>query len=721
MSFGANDGVGTPTAWSYLTPNGDDVLVKGAGMTFDAAGRPTAGAATSIEIDVGNDNSAPELVITGISVAAARLDDGPDSFWRLLDGDDVILGPEVTRGASEDAFIIFGDGIAARTGATGGSDTISTGDGDVIAYGDVQKVGSLTAGAPTVDYRGGDDEILGLAGDLSQSLYGDVGYVYGGRLTGGDDNILIQSRSVGSSVAGDASSVVGRDGVVSNVVGGNDRITAGPDFRGILVGDVFTQDAFSFVQAGADTINGGNVAEFIVGDVYEMFYRTSRLIGGNDTINGGGGNDLIAGDLRRASSDSTVTGGHDVIRGGAGDDTIHGDAISAESVSAIVVGGNDRLYGEDGIDHLYGGGGGDFLDGGAGSDRLLGDEGNDQFYGGADGDALYGGAGNDLLDGGMLTDYLEGGTGNDTYFINSVADTVKEDAGSGIDTVWSTLGTTYLAANAENLSYNGVGNFTGNGNELANTITGGAGADTLNGGDGNDILIGGAGADVLNGGNGVDTASYSTASAGVDARLTGNSLNFGGDARGDTYSGVENLTGSAFQDNLLGDNLTNTLNGGAGGDNLFGLGGNDLLIGGDGSDFSLHGDAGNDVLRGGLGADHLFGGLGNDFFDFDTVADSAPGARDIVRADGGAIAFEGAGMAGGDRIDLAGIDANTIVGGNQAFVFGGTGIGRVSAVTSGTDTLIRGNTDNDAAFEFALLIEDGGVLASAYRAGDFML
>jgi len=33
---------------------------------------------------------------------------------------------------------------------------------------------------------------------------------------------------------------------------------------------------------------------------------------------------------------------------------------------------------------------------------------------------------------------------------------------------------------------------------------------------------------------------------------------------------------------------------------------------------------------------------------------------------------------------------------------------------------VRGNTDNDAPFEFELLI-DAGVLASAYRAADFVL
>ena len=43
-------------------------------------------------------------------------------------------------------------------------------------------------------------------------------------------------------------------------------------------------------------------------------------------------------------------------------------------------------------------------------------------------------------------------------------------------------------------------------------------------------------------------------------------------------------------------------------------------------------------------------------------------------------AFEGAGVAGGDLIDVSEIDANTAQAGNQAFAFGGTGIGRLSVV-----------------------------------------
>ena len=102
------------------------------------------------------------------------------------------------------------------------------------------------------------------------------------------------------------------------------------------------------------------------------------------------------------------------------------------------------------------------------------------------------------------------------------------------------------------------------GNDLLN---GGGGADTLDGGDGNDTLIGGAGADALIGGAGNDTAVHADATAGVTADLAKSSLN-SGDAAGDTYSGIENLTGSAFNDRLIGDANANVFDGGAGNDTV---------------------------------------------------------------------------------------------------------------------------------------------------------
>ena len=49
-------------------------------------------------------------------------------------------------------------------------------------------------------------------------------------------------------------------------------------------------------------------------------------------------------------------------------------------------------------------------------------------------------------------------------------------------------------------------------------------------------------------------------------------------------TGIENLTGSDFDDVLLGDAGANTIDGGAGSDVLSGEGGSDVLIGGAGFD-----------------------------------------------------------------------------------------------------------------------------------------
>src|SRR3546814_4359380 len=77
--------------------------------------------------------------------------------------------------------------------------------------------------------------------------------------------------------------------------------------------------------------------------------------------------------------------------------------------------------------------------------------------------------------------------------------------------------------------------------------------------------------------------SYAGSAAGVTVNLaTGTGT--GGDAQGDTLSGIENLTGSDNDDVLTGDAGANVLDGGAGNDILTGGGGADTLIGGAGTD-----------------------------------------------------------------------------------------------------------------------------------------
>src|SRR5258706_15697760 len=91
----------------------------------------------------------------------------------------------------------------------------------------------------------------------------------------------------------------------------------------------------------------------------------------------------------------------------------------------------------------------------------------------------------------------------------------------------------------------------------------------LGGGAGNDTLDGGAGDDTLDGGAGTDTASYGSAGSGVTVSLAIAGAQNTVGAGSDTLIGLENLTGSSFNDVLTGDAGANVLDGGAGTDTAF--------------------------------------------------------------------------------------------------------------------------------------------------------
>lgn len=361
----------------------------------------------------------------------------------------------------------------------------------------------------------------------------------------------------------------------------------------------------------------------------------------------------------------------------------------------------------------------------------------------------------DRLDGGGGADIMDGGNGNDIYVVDNVRDTAEEannTVAGGIDivnaSVTYTLGTALV-----NLFLLGSGDIdargNGNDNDLRgnagdnvlngfggnDTLDGGGGRDTLLGGNGRDELDGGRGADDMDGGNGDDTyhvdnlgdvaAEASNGAAGgldtVFARA-GHTLGFG--IENLTFEGAGNFSGrgNADENVIRGNGGANTLDGLQGDDMLFGGDGNDILVGGLGDDV-LRGQGGADTLQSGAETDILIGGLGNDVFDFNAASHSTRGARDTIRAgDGNAFAFDLPGANLGDRIDLAGIDADAGQAGNQSFVFGGRGVGHLSLIDSAGLTIVRGNTAAGGGFEFELAIEDGTIFTPLnYVAADFIL
>jgi Ca2+-binding RTX toxin-like protein len=234
----------------------------------------------------------------------------------------------------------------------------------------------------------------------------------------------------------------------------------------------------------------------------------------------------------------------------------------------------------------------------AGIDYVFGSTGADTLAGRAGDDGLEGGAGDDWLNGGVGGDLHDGGDGRDSASYAGALAGVVARLYNGTLNDGEAKGDRYVAIeNLEGSSFNDHLY----GDDKANTLWGRDGADTLFGLGGRNTLVGGKGGDFLFGGASIDTASYAGALERVVASLTtgGGSA---GEALGDVFSSIENLTGTSFDDQLTGDGNANTLVGGNGNDTLRGLAGDDRLIAGNG----------DDLVSGGTGADWLDGGYGTD-------------------------------------------------------------------------------------------------------------
>jgi Ca2+-binding RTX toxin-like protein len=345
---------------------------------------------------------------------------------------------------------------------------------------------------------------------------------------------------------------------------------------------------------------------------------------------------------------------------------------------------------------------------------------------------IWGGAGNDTLEGFGGGDNIYGGTGNDTYIIrgNGTDTSIFEDADSGIDTVICDTGIDYaLADNFENLTirtsigirvgegndadniitgefarrrgdgptfhfFGEGGNDTLNGAERADLLDGGTGNDTLNGNAGDDLLRGGFGADHLNGGIGKDTADYSLATerVAVDLVLGGTA----GEAAGDTYVAVENVTGSAFGDDITGNAAANVLRGGDGADFIDGRGGADILDGGNGDDHFTVDNA--DQVIGGAGYDYVRAGASMSNFRFNVAGTDVEvvegnNGNDVINATSVSYSVTLIGGAGRDNLTGGNGDDALLGGDGNDTLTGGAGFDQLVG-GDGNDTLIAGHVSS---------------------------
>lgn len=239
-------------------------------------------------------------------------------------------------------------------------------------------------------------------------------------------------------------------------------------------------------------------------------------------------------------------------------------------------------------------------------------------------------------------------------------------------------------------------------------LTGSSGPDKILGFGGNDTFIADVGADFVDGGTGTNTVSYASAPAGVNVSLGDPGINTGY-AAGDTYSFIQNLIGSAFNDALFGNDGPNALSAGAGNDLLVGYGGPDRFDGGagmdtvayDGSPFGLRadllipttntGDAAGDTY---VSIENLEGSNANDTLLGDNNANVIRGNHNPSFTSGQDTIF---GRGGNDT--LLGLDGNdSLYGGDGSdHLTGGPGADKLTGGTSADTFIFNRTTDSTVA------------------------
>jgi Ca2+-binding RTX toxin-like protein len=498
--------------------------------------------------------------------------DGGDAVFGDADVDTLAISGTTnneTLGVVFDGTVLtnFGGGSVAdveiiTASLLGGTDTLSyAGTGGAVSVTVNLAVGTASgftsiAGFENVTGGNGSDLLIGDAG--ANSLNGGVG---GGNdtLVGGAGNDVLTG-GAGTDTASYANET---DAMFINLTTNSAR-------RGLLANPV--EDVLQTIEnveggSGGDSIVGNNAANLLQGN------------GGADTLRGGTGNDSLIGGDGDDIFEYTFGDGADTVDGGAGLDTLNIIGTATANTLDVIWDGTSLTNFEGGtltsVEAVVNlGGGTDTLtyagstsavvvnlttgtasgfSSVAGVENVTGGSNDDALTGNDANNTLSGGLGNDTLDGGANgTDTFIGGGGNDIYIVNSTADTVTEAGNGGTDTVFSSATTFTLSGNVENLTLTGIANINGDGNLLANTLTGNDGANVLSGGGNSDTLFGNGGADTLNGDAGSDVLVGGAGDDLMNGGANGDTFVFSSGFGHDTINGFDAIgNGTLGQQDLL--------------------------------------------------------------------------------------------------------------------------------------------------------------------------
>ncbi|CAL62078.1 Conserved hypothetical protein [Herminiimonas arsenicoxydans] len=569
-----------------------------------------------------------------------------------------------TGGSGDDTFIA--SDVANKFEGNAGADTVTYSDANASVTVNLS-TNSGSAGWATGDTYSNIENVIGskFADTLIAAATGKT--VLTG-LGGADSLTGVSSNSMNTyaSYAGSAAGVIVNletgfgSGAGSDAVG--DHLTYIDNLIGSSFDDIF------YANTNANIFDGG------AGGIDTVDYSASTGIVHVDLSNTTGTSGFYAnGDKFINIQNVTGSGYDDVLKGAAGGNSIIRGGAGADAMTGVGTGNYASYVGSSGavtIDLTNGSGSGADAQGDTLVNiyNVIGSDHNDIFIAGTQANIFKGGAGSDTVSymnsnlavtvdltagllaagstagGYALNDRYEsienviGSSFGDTFFANNVANVFNGGTGEAIgihnvvsyakDTATTGVGVTVDLTNTTGAGTSGgfaagdifinIQDVIGTGrndtfiaNDAANAFTGG----------GNTTV--GASTNVLLNWTGGDTVSYKSSTTDVVASLLSGVGGTGGYANGDTYNGIENLTGSAIggvKSTLTGDGNANILTAlGSGTTNVLnGGGGADLLDGREGGHNTLTGGAGNDTywakMTGSTIAniDHIVGGDGSD-------------------------------------------------------------------------------------------------------------